>query len=167
MPFRLECNRFGGGSPCLYLRRYTLQKLTLHNLTNDLDEIFVEINLRKVKWIWSGTCHSPQQLAEYILTQVNHTSYNFIQIYDKFILAGDFNLHEADQMLSEFLYKNDFKNLVWQSLCKKPLKPELCWCFFHQSFWQFPKYNNFSKWFTRFTGNAINCIKDYFSKGAT
>ena len=51
MPFRLECNRFGRGSPCLYLRRYTLQKLTLHNLTDDLDEIFVEINLRKVKWI--------------------------------------------------------------------------------------------------------------------
>lgn len=43
MPFRLECNRFGGGSPCLYLRRYALQKLTLHNLTDDPDEILSKL----------------------------------------------------------------------------------------------------------------------------
>ena len=43
-------------------------------------------------------------------------------MYDKFIITGDFNLDETNPLLSEFLYKNNSKNLIRQKLVLKILK---------------------------------------------
>ena len=50
MPFRLDRNSFAGGV-LIYVREDIPSKqLTKHKLPDDIEEIFVEINLRKVKY---------------------------------------------------------------------------------------------------------------------
>ena len=48
------------------------------------------------------------------------------QAFDKFLLAGDFNIEEADPIMSEFLFKNDSKNLVQQKTCFKSTNNPSC-----------------------------------------
>ena len=49
--FRLDRNRFGGGV-LIYVREdITCKQLTKHILPDDIEGIFVEINLRKTKWL--------------------------------------------------------------------------------------------------------------------
>ena len=61
MPFRLDCYRFGGGV-LIYVREdIPCKQLTKHKLPDDIEGIFIEINLRKVKWLLFGTYRPPQQ----------------------------------------------------------------------------------------------------------
>ena len=56
--FRLDCNRFGGGV-LIYVRKDTpCKKLTKHYLPDDIERIFVKINLRKIKWLLFRICTS-------------------------------------------------------------------------------------------------------------
>ena len=53
-PFRLDRNRFGGGA-LIYVREdIPCKPLTKHFLPDDIEGIFVEINLRKTKWLLFG-----------------------------------------------------------------------------------------------------------------
>ena len=111
MPFRLDRNRFGGGV-LIYVREDIPGKqLTKNRLPDDTEGLFIEINLRKVKWLLFGTYHLHQQ-QDHFLKQVNFALDTCREIYDNFILVGDFNLNESDPAMSVFLYKNDSKNLV-------------------------------------------------------
>ena len=50
-PFRLDRSKFGGGV-LIYVREdIPCKKLTKHILPDDIEGIFVEINLRKTKWL--------------------------------------------------------------------------------------------------------------------
>ena len=46
--------------------------------------------------------------------------------FDKFLPAGDFNIEETDPIMSEFLFKNDSKNLVQQKTCFKSTNNPSC-----------------------------------------
>ena len=87
-PCRLDRSRFGGGV-LIYVREdIPCKQLTKHFLSDAIEGIFVEINLRKTKWLLFGGYRPPKQLAEYFLRHINYTLDNF----DKFLLAGDFNI---------------------------------------------------------------------------
>ena len=88
------------------------KQLTKHNLPDGIKGIFVETDFRKLKWLLFETYDPSRQQAEYFLKDENYYLDTYGQIYDKFILAVDFNLDETDPILSEFLYKNDSKNFV-------------------------------------------------------
>ena len=51
-PFRLDRNRFGGGVLICVREDLPCKQLTKHILPDDIEGIFVEINLRKSKWIF-------------------------------------------------------------------------------------------------------------------
>ena len=53
------------------------------------------------------------------MKHVNYALDTYRQIFDKFLLAGDFNIKETDPVMSEFLFNNDSKNLVQQRTCFK------------------------------------------------
>ena len=67
MPYRLDRNR-NGRRVILYVREDIPSKfLRKHLFPNDIEGIFVEINLRKSKWPLFGTYHPPSQSANTIL----------------------------------------------------------------------------------------------------
>ena len=118
-PFRLDQNRFGGGV-IIYVRgNISCKQLTKHTLPDEIEGIFVEISLRKTKWLLFGKYRPPRQHAECFLKHVNYALDTYKQTFDKFLLAGDFNIEETDPIMSEFLFKNDSKNLVQQKTCFK------------------------------------------------
>ena len=59
MPYRFDRNRNGGGV-IIYVSEDIPSKLLRKNLfPNDREEIFIEINFRKSKWLLCGTYHPP------------------------------------------------------------------------------------------------------------
>ena len=50
-PFRLDRNRFGGGVIFSVREDIPCKQLTKHILPGNIEEIFVEINFRKTKWL--------------------------------------------------------------------------------------------------------------------
>ena len=72
-----------------------------------IEGIFVEINLRKTKWLLFGTYHRPMQNDEYYFEKVTHALDIYLKGYDKFLLTGDFNTQEHEKTLKSFLYQHD------------------------------------------------------------
>ena len=126
MPFRFDRNRFGGGV-IIYVRDDIPSKqLTRHKLPEDIEGIFIEVNLRKSKWLISGTYRPPCQSAEYIFKHIGFALDTYIQTYDTFLLAGDFNIEDHEPILSEFLVNYDSKNLVKEKTCFKSNENPRC-----------------------------------------
>ena len=111
-PYRLDRNRYGGGI-LIYVREDIPSKeLKTNALPNDIEGIFIELNLRKIKWLIFGTYHPPNQTDTYYFEQVGNLLDIHCQNYDKFLLIGDFNAQETGPILSQFLYEHNAKNIV-------------------------------------------------------
>ena len=50
-PFRLDQNQKGGGILIYVSSNIPTKFLTKHSFPNDIDQLFVEINFRKSKWL--------------------------------------------------------------------------------------------------------------------
>ena len=121
--FRCDRNRFGGGVLIHIRDDIPSKQVTKHKLPGDIEEVFVEINLRKTKWLIFGTYCPPNQSAEYFFKQTGYALDTYNQIYEKFLFAGDFNLEESEPCLSEFLSNHYFKNFVKEkNMLQKPYK---------------------------------------------
>jgi len=60
-PYRLDRNKHGGGI-LIYVKENILSKLLIkHNFPDDIEGIFIEINLRKSKLLFLGSYHPPNQ----------------------------------------------------------------------------------------------------------
>ena len=104
-------------------------ELKKHTFSNKIEAIFVEIHLRKNKFLLVGTYHSTH--PDYGL---NDNDY-FEQIefaldtyssYDKFLLAGDFNVQESEPCMQDFLEEFNAKNLVKGNTCFKNINNPSC-----------------------------------------
>ena len=73
-----------------------------------------------------GEYRPPRQQAAYFLKHVNYALDTYRQTFDKFLLTGDFNIEEADPVMSEFLFNNDSINLVQQKSCSKSTNNPSC-----------------------------------------
>ena len=126
-PYRLDRNRNGG--VMIYVREdIPSKRLTKHNFSKPIEGIFVEINLRKTKLLLFGGYRSDHAL--YGVKPIDFFEevgfaldmYN----YDKFLLAGDFNVDRKEEVLQDFLSEHDAKNLVKQDTCFKNLDNPSC-----------------------------------------
>ena len=62
----------------------------------------------------------------YFFDCVSNALDTYLSTYDKFILAGDFNIQEHEQALSEFLDKYNANNLVKDKTCFKSIENPSC-----------------------------------------
>ena len=77
--------------------------------------MFVEVSLRKMKILFFGTYHSTH--LEYGMKDIEYfdqvgLALDVYSNYDKFLLAGDFNVGEEENCLRDFLFHYNAKNLV-------------------------------------------------------
>ena len=69
-PYRLDRNRNGGGI-LIYVREdIPTKQLFKHNFPCDIEGMFIEINLRKTKWLLLGTYHPLARKTVIILIQL-------------------------------------------------------------------------------------------------
>ena len=64
----------------------------------DIGGIFIEINLRKTKWLILGTCRPTDQSVDYFFENVGKALDIYSQKYDKFLLCGDFNSEHTESI---------------------------------------------------------------------
>ena len=118
-----------------------------------------------MKWLLFGCYHPPRQQGEYFLKHVNYALDTYRQIYKKFILAGDFNLHETDPIMSEFLIKNDAKNLVREKTCfKNYVNPSCIDLFITNSSLSFQNTTTFASDLSDFHKMILTVLKTTFQK---
>ena len=91
--------------------------------------MFIEINLRKTKYLFFGgyrSDHKTYGLSGVDFFQQIGLALDTYSNYDKFLLAGDFNMEEGVETLSEFLFEHNARNLVKEKTCFKSLENPSC-----------------------------------------
>ena len=111
-PYRLDRNKRGGGV-LIYVREdISSKQLTKHTFNNDIEGIFLELNLNKYKLLVCGTYHPPTQENKYYFDNISNSLDLYLRDYDRFVLIGDFNISESDSCFSDFISQYDAKNIV-------------------------------------------------------
>ena len=91
--------------------------LTKHVFPDDIEDLFIELNFRKTKWLLFGTYHPPTQSDSYYFNNLDE-ALDLYSRYDKKLLIGDFNTEVSD-VLSILLHQHDLENLVKGKTCFK------------------------------------------------
>ena len=110
-PYRQDRNKYGGGI-LIYVREdIPSKKLNKHNFLDDIEGLFVEINLRKTKWLLFGSYHPPSLPDQYYFDCVSKALDIYNEFYNKILLAGDFNAEDLEPCLESFLHQYDAKKI--------------------------------------------------------
>ena len=91
--------------------------------------MFIEINLRKTKLLFFGVYRSENRdlgVSDVEFYEQVGLALDKYSSYDKFLLAGDFNMEEDDEALHNFLYERNAKNLVKEKTCFKSVTNPSC-----------------------------------------
>ena len=164
-PYRLDRNRKGGGI-LIYVREdIPSKKLIKHTFPSDIEGIFVEINLRKTKWLLFGSYHPPSQKDEYYFQSVGRGLDIYNEFYEKFLLIGDFNAEDTESCLSTFLFQYDAKNIVKDKTCfKNPNNPSCIDLFITNSSKCFQNTLVLATGLSDFHKMAVTVLKTNFTK---
>ena len=100
------------------------KKVELITRPKDFEGIFLEINLRKTKWLLLGAYNSSQHTIVPFLNHISKTLDKCLPNYDNFILLGDFNSPVNTPHMSDFCLQYDLSNLIKEPTCyKNPVNP--------------------------------------------
>ena len=79
--------------------------------------------------------------------------------YDKFLLAGDFNMEEGEETLSEFLFEHNARNLVKDKTCfKNPDNPSCIDLFLTNSYQSFQNTTTVATGLSDFHNMALTVL---------
>ena len=140
-----------------------------HNIPENIEAIFIEINLRKNKFLLVGMYHSTN--AEYgtsdaVFFDQLGFALDVYSNYDKFLLAGDFNAEEGkNEYLDDFIDAFHAKNLVKEPTCfKNPLNPSSIDLFITNSYGSFQKTTTVSTGLSDFHKMIVTVLKTTYPK---
>ena len=126
IPFRRDRNKFGGGI-LIYVREdIPCKLLDRHQLPDDIEGLFVELNFRKSRLLLLGTYHPPNQKENYFFQSISQAIDIYSADYGKYIFTGDFNTEENEVAIKKFLVVHGLKNLVNVNTCFKSLEKPRC-----------------------------------------
>ena len=69
-----------------------------HSFVEDIEGIFIEINLRKCRWLLFAMYHPPSQWDKYCFDYLSRGLDIYSDLYDKFVLIRDFNAAESEDV---------------------------------------------------------------------
>ena len=85
---------------------------------------FVEIRLRKKKWLLCSSYNPKKNLIANHLNCIGRNLDSQLGQYENFILMGDFNVEPNDATMKNFCQIYDCKNIVKDKTCfKSPINP--------------------------------------------
>ena len=115
-PYRLDRNANGGGI-LLYIR----EDIPSKSLNTDLSiaEFFVEIRLRKKKWLLCISYNPKKNLIANHLNCIGRNLDSQLGQYENFILMGNFNVEPNDANMKDFCQIYGCKNIVKDKTCFK------------------------------------------------
>ena len=121
-PFRVDRNTHGGGILFYAREDIPVKLLSVENLPAEC--FFIEINLRKRKWL---VCCSYNPHRDNIKEHLNTISANldlYSSKYEYIIVIGDFNAEVNDKFMRNFCESYNLSSLIKESTCyKNPENP--------------------------------------------
>ena len=123
-PYRMDRNTSWGGT-ALYVREdITTRQISFKNDDEDIEHFFVEINLRKKKWLISCWYNPHLQFIVKHLTHIGKGLNSLSNKYDDYILMGDFNAELSNNFVDNFCGCYSLKSLIKKPKCfKNPDNP--------------------------------------------
>ena len=115
-PYRFERNGKGGGI-LLYIRDDIPSKLIESKMT--IEDLFVEINLRKKKWLLCCSYNPKKSLISNHLQEIGNNLDLLSSIFDNYLLMGDFNSEPNEPDISDFCEIYNTKNIIKKKTCFK------------------------------------------------
>ena len=93
--------------------------LSTHNITNDIQVITFELNLRKEKWIFMCIYRPPTQNNQYFLENFSSIYDHYSSIYDSYVFLGYFDVKANCPTLTSFMQSFNLFNLIKANTCLK------------------------------------------------
>ena len=121
-PFRADRNKNGGGV-LIYIREdIPCCELKDHHTPMNFEGIFLEINLKKAKWLLFGG-YNPSKDNIFIFNHHLGTSLDhYMSKYENFLLLGDFNSEMSEPAMNELSESYNLKNLIKEPTCFKSIE---------------------------------------------
>ena len=121
-PFRLD--RDNNGRRIMLFVREDIPCKLLFVEDHPMEGFYVEINLRKTKWLLCCSYNPNRCKIDFHLENLNRSLALYSSHYENFIIIGDFNVEANDSAISVFSDTYDLKSLIKEPTCyKNPNKP--------------------------------------------
>ena len=96
--------------------------LSLEN--KPMEGFYVEINLRRTKWLLCCSYNPSRSNIDFHLEHLNRNLALYSSRYENFMVIGDFNVEANNSAMSIFCDTYNLKNLIKElTCCKNPSKP--------------------------------------------
>ena len=116
IPYRLDRDRNGGGL-MIYVRNDIPSKmLTKHNLSEDIEATFIELNFRKCKRLLCATYRAPYQNHNYFFDNIDK-GLDVYSTNERVALAGDINAQVGEKSFDTFLYQHELTSVNRYPTC--------------------------------------------------
>ena len=123
-PLRLDRNSKGGGIMLFIRDNIPFRLLKPGNLPSNTEAFFIEINLRKKKWLMCCGYNPNKSLINKFTHDIGKVLDSFIGNYDNFLIVGDLNSETGESSMHDFCNSYNLHSLYHKSTCyKNPEKP--------------------------------------------
>ena len=110
----------------LYIREDIPSRLIERKVRNNVEYFFVEINLRKKKWLLCCSYNPHKNSISNYVDVLRRELDTHSSDYENFLLPGDFNAEMTDPSLKEFCNLYSLKKLIKKPTCfKNPDNPKV------------------------------------------
>ena len=118
-PYRLDVNARQGGIMVLVNSNIPSRQINISCLPKDIQQISIELNFHKHKWLIISIYKPPIQNAHYFLEKLSILLDQYDKDYENILILGDFNLEPDELTMKEFMMNHKFINLIKNPTCFK------------------------------------------------
>lgn len=126
LPYRLDRNINGGGTIVYVREDIPSKELKSIAKPNNLECIFIEINIHNKKWIIANFYNPNKNLIANQLSLLANCLNHYYSLYDNIIILGDFNAEVTNLAMNNFCEVYNLKGLVKEPTCFKSTNNPSC-----------------------------------------
>ena len=118
-PYRFDVNARQGGIMVLVNSNIPSRLINLSYCPNDIQQISIELNFNKHKWLIVSIYKPPTQNEHYFLEKLTILLDHYDKDYENILIIGDFNLEPDLEPVREFMLNHKLDNLIKNPTCFK------------------------------------------------
>ena len=163
--FRFDKNSNSGGQIIFVREDIPCKILPNTEWPNELEGIFMEINLRKTKWLLFTGYNPHKQFIFQFLHSLSKCIEKLVNKYDNILLLGDFNSEPVENDMNEFCNVYGLKNLIKEPTCyKNALNPTCIDLILTNKFNKFQNSKTIETGLSDFHKMTVTVLKTFFQK---
>ena len=123
-PYRIDRNTNGGGLMLFVREGIPYKNLSKLEDSLETENFFIEINLKKKKWLLSCSYNPKKNLIQNHLHHIMKNLDYLLSKYENVLLIGDFNVEVTNTHMDDFCHLYNLKSLIKDPTCyKNPTNP--------------------------------------------